>query len=323
MAILACRSTPAQTYCATGSPRGRAPHAGQTMDGVGRRRPHRQLRASLHDFTGRFATLLRRRGLGRNDRVALLANNSIEHLLCYFGVMAAGATICTIHVEMNRNQLDNIFERLKPKLVLYQDGLQLDDLWRMRPRRGLRLGRCRTRRTPTRCLANLRAATPSEPETARVADDDAVILFTSGHQRQAERRGSEFSRISAQHRSGRRRLRHHGRRSPLRFPPFSWASAQLLGALAPVNRGATLVLAEKFSASRFFAHLRDHGVTIATGNPTTINILLNNEDQARIATTCRSYASSRRARRRCCSKNGSGSSRNSASRSRRATAPAK
>jgi len=41
-----------------------------------------------------------------------------------------------------------------------------------------------------------------------------------------------------------------------------------------------LVLAEKFSASRFFAHLRDHAVTIAAGNPTTINILLNGEGNA-------------------------------------------
>jgi long-chain acyl-CoA synthetase len=50
-----------------------------------------------------------------------------------------------------------------------------------------------------------------------------------------------------------------------------------LGALTIVNRGATLILAEKFSASRYFQHLRDHGVTIAAGNPTTINILLNGE----------------------------------------------
>ena len=53
-----------------------------------------------------------------------------------------------------------------------------------------------------------------------------------------------------------------------------------MGALTIVNRGATLVLAEKFSASRFFQHLRDHGVTIAAGNPTTINILLNSEQSA-------------------------------------------
>ena len=77
----------------------------------------------LHHSVAQFATFLQQRGLGPNDRVALLANNSIEHLVCYLGVMAAGATICTVHVEMNRNQLGNIFERLKPRLILYQDGL--------------------------------------------------------------------------------------------------------------------------------------------------------------------------------------------------------
>ncbi len=48
----------------------------------------------------------------------------------------------------------------------------------------------------------------------------------------------------------------------------------------PVNRGATLVMTAKFSASRFFQHIRDHGVTIAAGNPTTVNILLNTETDA-------------------------------------------
>jgi acyl-coenzyme A synthetase/AMP-(fatty) acid ligase len=64
------------------------------------------------------------------------------------------------------------------------------------------------------------------------------------------------------------------------FRSFNWASAQLLGALVPVNRGATLVMAAKFSASRFFRHVRDHGVTVAAGNPTTINILLNTDTTA-------------------------------------------
>src|SRR5260370_11770751 len=83
--------------------------------------------ARLRESCGRFATLLAQRGIGPNDRVALLADNSIEQLLCYFGVLAAGATVCTIHVEMNRNQLPGILDRLKPKLILHQDGLRLDD----------------------------------------------------------------------------------------------------------------------------------------------------------------------------------------------------
>src|SRR2546421_12396740 len=95
----------------------------------------------LHDVTRRIATALHNRGLQRNDRVALLAHNSIEHLFCYFGVMAYGATICTVHVEMNRNQLGNIFSRLKPALVLYQDGLELDDLLASVTAPRMRLGR--------------------------------------------------------------------------------------------------------------------------------------------------------------------------------------
>ena len=97
--------------------------------------------AQLREMAGRFASFLHEHKLGPNDRVALLANNSIEQLLCYLGVMAAGPTICTIHVEMNRNQLGNIFERLQPKLILLQDGLQLDDLLAETSAPRLRIGR--------------------------------------------------------------------------------------------------------------------------------------------------------------------------------------
>ena len=65
----------------------------------------------LRQLTRRIATLLRSRDIEANDRIALLSANSIEHLACYFGVMAYGATICTIHVEMNRRHLDNILTR--------------------------------------------------------------------------------------------------------------------------------------------------------------------------------------------------------------------
>jgi len=228
----------------------------------------------LHETAGRFATLLRRRGLSRNDRVALLANNSIEQLLCYFGVMAAGATICTIHVEMNRNQLGNIFERLKPKLIVYQDGLALDDLLAGTSAPRLQLGRFDAPEAGT-LFAELAELPPGEPEHAAQPDDDAIILFTSGTSARPKGVILNFREyllnidpltaafgITADDRL-------------YDFRPFSWNSAQTLGGLAVVNRGATLVLSEKFSASRFFAHLRQHAVTIATGNPTTINILLN------------------------------------------------
>jgi long-chain acyl-CoA synthetase len=233
----------------------------------------------LREAAARIATFLHARGLGANDRVALLANNSVEHLLCYFGVMAYGATICTVHVEMNRNQLGNIFTRLRPKLVLHQDGLGLDDLLEDVAAPRLRLGRFDEAEDDTFFAALARLA-PSEAVTAAGASDDAVILFTSG--------------TSAQPKGVVLNYREHlGNIDPTAdgfgigaddrvydFRSFNWASAQLLGALVPVNRGATLVMAEKFSASRFFQHVRTHRVTLAAGNPTTINILLNTEGNA-------------------------------------------
>src|SRR5271169_2689409 len=132
----------------------------------------------LRDVIRRFATFLHERGLGPNDRVALLADNSIEQLLCYFGVMAAGATVCTVHVEMNRNQLPGILDRLKPKLILHQDGLRLEEALASADAPRLRIGRHDAPGAAT-LFGELARCAPGEPETAARPDDDAVILFTS------------------------------------------------------------------------------------------------------------------------------------------------
>src|SRR6266851_123195 len=76
----------------------------------------------------RIGSFLDRAGIGANDRVALFAGNSIEHVACYIGVMAYGATICTVHVEMNRRHLDRIVAQLQPRLAIHDTDLGLDDI---------------------------------------------------------------------------------------------------------------------------------------------------------------------------------------------------
>ncbi|MBX9775475.1 MAG: acyl--CoA ligase [Xanthobacteraceae bacterium] len=233
----------------------------------------------LRDATRRIATLLRRRAIGRNNRVALLANNSIEHLICYFGVMAYGAAICTVHVEMNRNQLDDIFARLRPELVLYQDGLALDDLLDTVAAPKQRLGRSDAPVANT-FFGDVAGCEPSDACTDAGPDDDAVILFTSGTS--AKPKGVVLSYrehlLNIDPTADGFGITANDRLYD--FRSFNWASAQLLGALVPVNRGATLVMGQKFSASRFFPHVREHRATVAAGNPTTINILLNSDGEA-------------------------------------------
>jgi acyl-CoA synthetase (AMP-forming)/AMP-acid ligase II len=64
--------------------------------------------AQLRRLTNRIAQYLKAMGTGPNDRVAMLSGNSIEHLATYLGVMRYGATICTIHVEMNAVYFEQI-----------------------------------------------------------------------------------------------------------------------------------------------------------------------------------------------------------------------
>jgi acyl-CoA synthetase (AMP-forming)/AMP-acid ligase II len=227
----------------------------------------------LRDFTQRLATFLRREGIAANDRVALFAGNSIEHVACYVGVLAYGATICTVHVEMNRHHLDGIMARLRPRLALYGDdaGDVLTEPGDM-PR--LTLGRWDEPAAGT-LFAEAGRLAPGDAHAATTARDDGVIVFTSGT---GDRPKGVVLSYREQVGNIEPMARAFGIGSDDRiydYRSFNWASAQLLGILAPLSCGATLVMAKKFSASRFFDDLRSHAVTVAAGNPTIINMLLN------------------------------------------------
>jgi long-chain acyl-CoA synthetase len=230
----------------------------------------------LREATRRIAADLRRRRIGANDRIALLSNNSIEHLLCYFGVLAYGATICTVHVEMNRNQLDNILPALRPRLVLCEEGLGLDDIVAAASAPCLPLGIWNDRRGDG-FFAAVNRSEPSDASAGASADDCAVILFTSGTSDRPKGVVLSFRELLANAAPTANGFGMTTQDRIYDFRSFNWCSAQTLSAMPPLERGATLILGRKFSRSRFFEHIRQHGATIATGNPTTIGLLLNGE----------------------------------------------
>ena len=216
----------------------------------------------LRELTGRIATYLRDQGIGANDRVALLSNNSIEHLAAYFGVLAYGATICTVHVEMNRNQLDNILPLLKPRMVLCEDGLGLDDMLKAVSRRRA----CRSAHGTTGAAtafsrrSTLRAGRCRTPMPA--PDDGAVILFTSGTSARPKGVVLSFRELLSNAGPTADGFDLTAQDRIYDFRSFNWCSAQTLSAVPPLCRGATLILGRKFSRSRFFDHIsatrRDH-----------------------------------------------------------------
>lgn len=230
----------------------------------------------LRDIAGRIAAYLSGQGIRANDRVALLSNNSIEHLLTYFGVIAYGATICTVHVEMNRNQLDNILPAIRPRMVVCEEGLGLDDVLKSAQAPCLPLGSWGGSGGDS-FFAAVKRCEGSATTTDASADDSAVILFTSGTSARPKGVVLSFRELLANAEPTADGFGLSAQDRIYDFRSFNWCSAQTLSAMPPLARGATLILGRKFSRSRFFEHIKEHGATIATGNPTTIGILLNGD----------------------------------------------
>ncbi len=68
----------------------------------------------LYRVCNQIAGALSDRGIGANDRVVVLTDNSLENLILYYGIQRHGATFCTVNVDINREHLGEIIGRLAP-----------------------------------------------------------------------------------------------------------------------------------------------------------------------------------------------------------------
>ena len=187
----------------------------------------------LRQLTGRIAAHLRERGLAPNDRVALLADNSIEHLACYFGVMAYGATICTIHVEMNRNHLEHILAAINPRLVVFEAGLHLDHILAATSAPYLPLGSWDNPRHEGFYAAVRRCEMDDASAAAAHGRSDAVIFFTSGTSDRPKGAVLTFRELLCNAVATAEAFGIGSNDRIYDFRSYNWCSAQVLSALAP------------------------------------------------------------------------------------------
>ncbi len=227
----------------------------------------------LWRLSNRLANFLADRGIGPGGRVAVLSQNSLEKFALYFAVLRTGATFCTIDVEVNAAHLREMLNRIEPELVLTSGDFAIEWV-------GDRLS-IGTVGADDGLFGELARAseTPVRPFEA-APDDFAVISFTSGTS--AAPKGvlhtfGNYFRIAEQS------IAMWGLMPDdriLEYRSISWASAHMLSLHPCLVVGATILLAGRFSASRFFDWVRAYEPTISIGIPAVVNMLLERAGEA-------------------------------------------
>jgi len=229
----------------------------------------------LLQLTNRIAHFLASRNLGPTDRVLLLSDNSIEFMVLYLGVLRYGATLATVNIDANREHLTAICRTIDPKLVFYEEGHGLDTLAHEAFGTWQPLGEWRNGGS-SGLFATLEDFSPNYDAAPLCRPEDpAVIFYTSGTV--AKPKGVIYSHRVLYYnfdavgdwvglQAGDRILD---------FRPYSWCSAMELGLGGPLVRGATVIMARRFSRTRYFDWIAEHEVNVAVCVPTAISRLLS------------------------------------------------
>ena len=233
--------------------------------------------AGLREAVERIAGWLEETGVGRGDKVVVLADERLEKLLVFLAVWRVGAIACPFHVEMSVEHLRAIVTYIDPRLVLWHAELNGDEIIE-----GLGYPSVRFSSwpdggpEPDELFAAVRGRDGGNtPRGTNFATDTACIFSTSGTTDRPkcvewDHMGLWLCGLSSLDFTGMT-----GEDRLLEYRTFSWLSPQILALMPFLQTGLTLHMARRFSHGRFFDWIEENRITVAIGVPTVINMLLN------------------------------------------------
>lgn len=228
----------------------------------------------MNTYCSQIANFLKDKGLRKDDKISLIGKNSIETMIIFYAVLRYGAIINPINYEESKENIHHILKRVKPKVVFHDQGFDPCDY--DLPFFRLQFTDFDGENEGTDELFSLIKGSDSHFEAHLGKKEDiAEILFTSGTTERPKgvvitREGLFYMVAEVVAKVG---ITEQDR--ILEYRAYNWASPQLLTILSTMLTGATLVLARKFSRSKFPAWLKNNDVTISSGVPTVINILVS------------------------------------------------
>lgn len=227
--------------------------------------PQRLTFADLDDAAARFAGLLRDRGIGAGDRVAVKLPQGAEMAIVLLGTLKAGAVAVTVSNVLGDDAIEH---RLRDSgaLLLVCAGDHREAVTAERTG------------TPVLSVSEpgwLDGHVPLAPLPETGPDDGALLLYTSGTT-------GKSKGVLHGHRV---LLGHHGidlawdhvRPGDVAYSPvdWAWAGGLMLGLLVPLAHGMTVVAFREphFDAARTVEILRETGVSVGLFPPTALRAL--------------------------------------------------
>ena len=138
---------------------------------------------ALDRVTTDVAGFLKSRGVARGTRVLLLADESLEKLLLWFGIWRLGAVVCPLNIEINAKVLADLAPVIDPILILHHKDIAAEALAGDCPAPRLAFGAWSAAGAADphdQCFAAMTAADPAELPERNAPEDIACIFCTSG-----------------------------------------------------------------------------------------------------------------------------------------------
>lgn len=233
--------------------------------------------AALHRQVNDIALRLKQLGVGKGDKVLLLSDECLEKLLIWLGIWRIGAVVCPLNIEMNMEHLEELSALVAPRLTIHHVSIDSSSIAEIAPCLPFTTADFTGEAPANEFLAGVVEGAGDEsllPER-NLAEDVACAFCTSGTTSRPkivvyDHAAYWLSSLSTIDMIG---LTPDDR--TLEYRSFGWNSAQILSLMPFLQLGLSLHIAKRFSHSRFFEWIKDHGITFAAGVPTVVNMLLN------------------------------------------------
>jgi crotonobetaine/carnitine-CoA ligase len=225
--------------------------------------------AEIYSLSRRCATMLRERGVGKGDHVALISGNSAAFLIAWFGINAVGAVAVCLNDQLMGDSVDYLVAQSDSRLIL------ADEDWLSSKYGDLREGRADLpflRIDDEGFLAQLYVL-PEGEVAPNAPHDVCAILYTSGTTGRPKGVMCAHGGYVATGSQSARILELTADDRIFVYLPLYHTNPQTYAVMSALTVGASLGLRRRFSATSFFEDARALQVTGCTFVGTVLAIL--------------------------------------------------